>query len=170
MTHGFNMFAASLTIVVVSFLAALPWGLPPDWRFCLPQLPILATYFWMSRDDRSLSAFAVLAAGLLIDVTSGGPLGFWSLVYVTLHALTPATMKIPGGSPGRAPHFALTFLMIIGFEWALASVYYWSVADLKPFAIAAACGLLLYFFIGGALGWGGRGVQRSKNPSLVRGG
>ena len=73
----------ALSVAVLVMVAVLPWGLPPDGRFVLPLLPFIAIHYWTSRHPEKLAEWVPFAAGLTVDVLSNGPLGYWSLIYLT---------------------------------------------------------------------------------------
>jgi hypothetical protein len=146
MRRGIHIFAAVCSTFLLTVLASLPWDLPPTWRFLLPQLPFVSLYFWTAKDAPVLAPLLIFAAGLLMDVSSGGPLGFWSLAYLAGYGMCGIAWPIPGGSPGGVLHFTITAVLLIGFEWGVTSLHYLTPADLDPF-LRALIGAWLSFAV-----------------------
>ena len=93
----FGTIGAFISIAVLTLLAALPWGLPTEDRFFLPLLPVVAIHYWALRRPEVLPEWFVFLAGLLLDVFTHGPLGYWPLVYLVAYAL-----GVLGSEAGRA--------------------------------------------------------------------
>mgnify|MGYP001358435982 CR=1 FL=1 len=72
--------AAMVSVVLVTFLAALPWGLPAEFRLVLPLLPFLAIHYWTLRRIALVPDVLAFVTGLAFDFLSDGPLGFWAMM------------------------------------------------------------------------------------------
>ena len=169
MTRGFEIVAAAGTVFLVTVLAGLPWGLSPEWRFFLPQLPFIFIYLWTARDASSLPPVLILTAGLLVDVSSGGPLGFWSLIYLAGYSLTANSWPGPIAKQRRLLLFAITMSLLMLFEWAASSLYYFTLAAPDPFLRALAGSILIFPILRIAFTWFFDPQPEISNPSLARG-
>lgn len=138
--------AATGSIALVTFLAALPWGIPAEFRLTLPLLPFLAIYYWTLRRIELVPEVLVFAAGLTFDFLSDGPLGFWALIYLAGYALTlrAATSLLAGSAPGRLLLLAGSLLTLSVVEVSVSSIYFNTTADWWPPLSAAIIALLLY--------------------------
>src|SRR4029078_8205550 len=77
---------ASLPVLSVLFAVlatAVPWGLPADATFILPHLVVMMVFCWRVFPGYNLQPYVAMTLGLLTDVMSGGPLGFWALMALT---------------------------------------------------------------------------------------
>lgn len=135
----------AISVALLTLLSALPWGLPPEIRFVLPLIPIIGIHFWITRAQGLLSEWFVFACGLLLDVLTNGPLGFWSGMYLLAFVFStlagPRARQLPLG--GWAT-FVLIASVLAVTEWAVSSVYYLELADWRPLAVAAFAAVVLY--------------------------
>jgi len=135
-----------VVLVILLIIAALPWGLPFQWRFVLPMLPYAAIHYWTVNRRGWMPAGIVFAAGLIIDIVTNGPLGFWSMIYLTGHLL--AVWLSGPVSAGNAVSRWLGFVGVLaalsGLQWAAASVYFVAWLPWQPFVLAAAVTALFY--------------------------
>ena len=135
----FSTIGAFISIAVLTLLAALPWGLPTEDRFFLPLLPVVAVHYWALRRPELLPEWFVFLAGLVLDVFTHGPLGYWPLVYLMAYAL-----GVLGSEAGRASVyvrlglFAVSLFVVTVLSWGIASVYYLEMLDWVPYARGAA--------------------------------
>lgn len=128
----------SVVILALTLVAALPWGIGSDYRFLLPNLVFAIIHYFTLRHEAQVPEIVVFISGLTLDVLTGGPLGYWSLVFLSGYAI--ARTQAPSSDGGRRTRWALTFvaMLLVGFiEWSLASVYYLELADWRPIAIGA---------------------------------
>jgi len=131
-------------VVVLTLLAALPWGMGADTRFFLPLLPIVAIVHWsLVRPDLMPVGVAFLT-GLSLDVLTHGPLGFWSLMHVLGHVLAVAVRRRGAGLLVRMLLVAFVTAALTLVAWAIASVYFVSLAAWRPLVTAAGIVLLVY--------------------------
>jgi rod shape-determining protein MreD len=170
------------SVAVLTLVAALPFGWPTDIRFYMPLLPYTVIHYWAVRRPKQMPEWGVFLAGLITDVLTHGPLGFWSLMYLIGVVAVDATRDMPDwGALGRWGQFCGT-LLVLGFcQWLVASIYFVELADWKPMLLAVAIAALSYPVIGFALRplhrlWGrsenaamARSATRSDNPTLSRG-
>lgn len=151
--HGWPAVKAQISIAVLTVLAALPWGLPPQGRFVLPLIPLIAIHFWVIADQKRVPEWFVFAAGLTLDVLTNGPLGFWSLIYLLGYVLSSLT----AGSARRVrfggwPTFAAVVSLLAAAEWAVSSLYYFEAADWWPFVLAVIAAVVVYPILAGLIG------------------
>lgn len=131
------------SVAVLTVLAALPWGLPTEDRFFLPMLPVVAIHYWALRRHQALPEWSVFLAGLLLDVFTHGPLGYWPLIY--LSAYTLGVLEETAGRKSqllRLALFAASLALVAVFGWAIASLFFFEVADWRPYARGAGLAAL----------------------------
>ncbi|MEQ1576878.1 MAG: hypothetical protein ABL894_04430 [Hyphomicrobium sp.] len=139
-----SKIAAPVSVLVLVVLSALPWGVAAESRFVLPLLPVVAIHYWVLRDHAHMvPEWFVFICGLLLDVLTNGPLGFWSMMYLFAYAL--ATISIPWSHQGVLSRWLLllaALAVLSGCAWVVSSVYAVELVDWMPFAWGAlAAGL-----------------------------
>jgi rod shape-determining protein MreD len=135
----------ALTVSILAVLAVLPWGLPADARFVLPFLPVIALHDWSSRHADRLSPWVPFAAGIVVDVLTNGPLGYWPLIYLGAMMLGADAQRMPGAGPAaRWVVFLAALVGLVIAAWGVASLYHLSVSDWRPFAWALWVSALCY--------------------------
>jgi len=162
-----RMLVPALHLIIVTVLAALPWGLAADSRFLLPLLPLAVVHVWVRRRARHMTAAHAFLAGLALDVLTHGPLGYWSLIYLLGHGLSQWDGLADEDSILVSwLHFALVLASTAAAAWLVSSAYFLELLDWRPLASAAAIAAALYPFIALMLSLTGIGSQRpSGAPS-----
>lgn len=157
--RSLRAFLPFASVVLLTIAAILPWGLPVEDRFVLPLLPIVAIYYWTLDRKAWLPEWGVFLAGLMLDILSQGPLGYWALIYlVTYVAAVFASRLRLETAAARLAAFAGVIGAVTVFAWFVASLYFLQVLDWGPyvrgagFAFLAAC---LIVVVRSAFGAGG---------------
>lgn len=136
----------SVSILVAVLATAVPWGLPADATFVLPLVVVMMVFCWRAIQGAVLSPIAVMLLGLLTDVTTGGPLGYWGLMALTASSLAGRTQSVT--DKGGVGVLWLVWLPVVallaGFGWLLASLYFLRWVDWRPIAIGAAASAVLF--------------------------
>ena len=163
-----------LTIVLALVLVLIPWGIRADeWplvRYLVPLTPLALVQYWIVRRPWSVPFALVFATGLVIDIATGGPLGFWALIYLLASAVVRlAGTQLHGSLAGRFVAFAAGFVLAAAVTWIVASGYYLRAMEVEPILAATATLILAYPALA-ALLWFTREPQRRQvNVSLDRG-
>jgi rod shape-determining protein MreD len=136
------------SVAVLTLIAALPLGVPAGDRFFLPLLPVVAIHYWTLRHDAWLPEWVVFAAGLALDILTHGPLGYWAFIYLLAHLIATLSARLHVESMlGRLILLGLAIVLLTIVAWAVASVYFFDVLDVSPYAtgavLAALCALLI---------------------------
>ena len=139
-------FVPSLVLFLAVFIAAVPWALPAVAGFILPLLLIIFVFLLTIRRKRALPAVSVFAAGLLMDVLTAGPLGYWAIIFLLTHTLANyfAKRAWTGRFGKLCVAFAMTALTISLFGWILASLYFLRLIDWQPMLIGGAVAIALF--------------------------
>ena len=136
----------SLTVFIAVILASVPWGLPDDATFILPLAAIMTVFCWRAIPGAHLPAVIAVVFGLLLDVTSGGPLGYWALL--ALAAASVGTHSQPFASRSDWSPLWLVWtglaatLAVSG--WLIALLYYFRWIDWWPIGLGAAASVILF--------------------------
>lgn len=139
-------FVPSIILFLAVFVAAVPWVLPAAAGFILPLLLIIFVFLLTIQRKQALPAVSVFAAGLLMDVLTAGPLGYWAIIFLLTHTLANFYAK-RAGNPRFAKlwvAFAMTALTISLFGWILASLYFLRLIDWQPMLIGGAVAVALF--------------------------
>ena len=143
-----KVVAPLLSIIILTVIAALPWGLSSEDRFVLPLLPIVAIHYWSLRQSETIPEWFVFLAGLSLDILTHGPLGFWSLIYLLSYYLGVVSHALGlRGQSARLVLFAVSLLAITAAAWLISSIYVLEFMDWRPFATGAAYAGLGALFI-----------------------
>lgn len=144
-TPTLRLVVPSISVVLATMLAALPWGLSEQTRFLLPLLPFAAIHIWAMRRPQTIAEPLVFACGLALDVLSHGPLGFWSLVYLAGLAVTRLVPVPTGGALVSSwLHFGATLALLALLQWLLAMAFFVGSVDARPFLIGALLAFIAY--------------------------
>lgn len=126
------------SIILLTLIAALPWGLPSEDRFFLPFLPVVVIHYWGLRRPELVPEWFVFASGLCLDILTHGPLGYWALVYLAAYALGVLCQPYANnGQMARIGLFVLSLISVAFAAWAAASLYFVEFADWIAFARGA---------------------------------
>ena len=139
-------FLPALSVLFAVVATAVPWGLPADATFILPLVVVLMVFCWRAIPGTALHPAGAAGLGLLADLLSGGPLGYWALM-----GLVAATVgRKPGSlreSRDVGTHWLIWALLATGlgvFGWLLASLYYLRWIDWWPIAFGAVTSVVLF--------------------------
>jgi rod shape-determining protein MreD len=141
-----SLIVPGLTVFFTVILAAVPWGLPDDATFVLPLVAVMTVFCWRAIPGANLPAIIAVVFGLLLDVTSGGPLGFWALL--ALAAASAGTRAQPFASRSDWTPLWLVWTglaaTLAGSGWLIASLYYFRWIDWWPIALGAVASVILF--------------------------
>jgi rod shape-determining protein MreD len=142
-----------VTVAALTVVAILPWGLPTGDRFVLPLLPIVAIYYWTLDRDAWLPEWAIFLAGLLLDVLTQGPLGYWALVYLVAYIMAVICSRLRVETALRQlTLFAGAMVAVTLFAWLAASAYFIELLDIGPYARGAGAAVLVAALVALAAG------------------
>lgn len=133
-----------LTVILTMAVTVLPWRVPDFAAFGLPFLTLGAVFFWAERSPGRLPSPLVLVAGLATDLVTDGPLGYWALLFLIGLALGGVAGRLAGHDRPLSQSwlgFAVTLPGIVVLGWAIASLYYLTVLDMRLMLFATAAGI-----------------------------
>lgn len=136
----------SLVLFLAVVVAAVPWVLPSHASFILPLLLIIIVYVLTLQRRQVLPSLSVFAAGLLMDILTAGPLGYWAFIFLLTHTLAALYAK-RDSKPGFGMLwlvFGATAVVTSISGWALASLYFVRVIDWQPMLIGGAVAVALF--------------------------
>ena len=162
-----NAYLPALSVFLAVLATAVPWGLPADATFIPPMVVLTMVFCLRALPGTVFPLTLALLLGLLIDILSGGPLGFWALM-----ALIAANAGARAPSPADSQDRNWLWLVWAGvaasvavLSWLLGSLYILRVIDAWPIAFSAAVSILLFpLVLRGAL-W----IKRGRLNPIYRG-
>lgn len=136
----------AVTILCMAILASMPWGAPLPVRFALPLLTLGCIDFWVLRRPRLVPSPVVFAAGLVTDLTTSGPLGYWTLMYLLglaacIHGPRLLTERLEG--PLQMVQLIALVALVSFVGWLVTMVYFLRPMPMRPALLGGivACGL-----------------------------
>ncbi len=76
-----------LATAIVMLLAIVPIDLFRGW-LPGPEFGVIAAFFWAVYAPNLFPPIAIFSLGLVQDFASGGPTGFWALIYLAVYGFT----------------------------------------------------------------------------------
>lgn len=162
------------TVLIVTLAAAVPWGVPmeehPFARYLVSFLPFLAIHFWLDTRPSAMPPVIAFAAGLVMDVVTRGPLGFWASVFLVGQLVVALRGRRWGsGVLAGSAGFAATTSVLALVIWTIASAYHLRPLDPTPIAGMALAAICLYPLVALILGLLARERAAPLNAGLQRG-
>jgi rod shape-determining protein MreD len=158
-----NAALPALSVLFAVLATAVPWGLPGDATFILPLIVVMVIYCWRALPGTVFPPYLALLLGLLTDIMSGGPLGFWALM--ALIAATAGGRATPLADGQDQNQLWLLWAgvaaIIASFGWTLASLYFLRWIDWWPIAFGALVSIALFPVVLRGLLWIRRGKLRA---------
>ena len=165
-------FVPALSVLCAVVATAVPWGLPADATFILPLVVLMMVFCWRAIPGAALHPAGAVGLGLLADLMSGGPLGYWALM-----CLIAATVGGRTGSLTETRDVGRLWLLwsaliaaLAGFGWLLASLYYFRWIDWWPIAFGAVVSVALFPIVLFGLLWIRDGRLGRERHVIFRGG
>jgi rod shape-determining protein MreD len=157
-----NPILPALSVLLAVLATAVPWGLPADATFMLPLVVVMMVFCWRIMPDVSLPLFACMLLGLLTDVMSGGPLGFFALM--TLIAASVGGLLRFSVEPRDLWILWLIWGALITtlgiFGWLLGSLYFFRWIDWWPIFFGTLASIALFPVVLRGVVWIKRGGLR----------
>jgi rod shape-determining protein MreD len=160
-----------LSVLFAVLATAVPWGLPGDATFILPLVMVAMVFCWRSFPGVVFSSTLAMLLGLLADLMSGGPLGFFALMMLT--AATAGGYARPLAETKNYFGLWVVCALLIGvlacFGWLLASLYFVRWIDWWPIAFGALASIALFPVVLYGLLWIKRGGLEMSRSATYRG-
>jgi rod shape-determining protein MreD len=136
-----------LSIFAVTAVSVVPWRVPDFVAFGLPFLTLGAIFYWAERDRRLLPSPIVLGCGVVTDLVTDGPVGYWALLFLIGLGLGELSGRTAGGQRSISASwfgFAVSLPLIVAIGWGTASLYYLTLLDPRLVLFATAAGIAGY--------------------------
>jgi rod shape-determining protein MreD len=160
----------ALSVLLAVLASAVPWGLPVDATFILPLVVVMMIFCWRVLPGTVLPPYLAVLLGLLTDITSGGPLGFWALMCLIAASAGGRTRSLTDGRD--VSRLWLVWIgvavLVAALGWLLASLYFFHWIDWWPIAFGAFASILLFPVVLHGVLWIRRGRLLPQREALYR--
>ncbi len=160
----------ALSVLFAVLATAVPWGLPADASFTLPLVVVMMVFCWRIMPDAVLPLSACMLLGLLTDVMSGGPLGFFALMTL-LAASAGSLMRFTVEPRDLWPLWVLWSALALAlglFAWLLGSLYFLRWVDWWPILFGTLTSIALFPVVLRGLVWIKRGRLSPDHSDMFR--
>lgn len=132
-------------LALLTAAAVAPWPGAGSNLFAA-MLPAAFLHYWALRRASVIPEIAVFFSGLAVDIVSGGPAGFWTLVYVSawLTGLLGRAWADIGWKPGRWALYAVGMTAVAGVIYGLGNLLGSPVASLGELSLATVWLVAIY--------------------------
>lgn len=135
----------ALSVLLAVLSTSLPLGLPANATFILPFIMLTMVFVWRAL-RAEMPSYVAMLLGLLTDITTGGPLGYWGLM--ALLAASAGGEARPIAARQNLYVLWLVWLpcvaLLATFGWLLSSLYFFRWIDHWPFVIGASASFALF--------------------------
>jgi len=141
-----NAALPALSVLVAVLATAVPFELPTVATFILPMVVVTMVFCWRAFPGTVFPLSLGFLLGLLTDILSGGPLGFWALMAVIAANAGSAAPPLDNSLDRNRLWliWAGVAFSIGALSWLLCSLYLFRVADIRPIALGASVSILLF--------------------------
>ena len=160
----------ALSVLLAVLATAVPWGLPADASFTLPLVVVMMVFCWRIMPDAVLPLTACMLLGLLTDVMSGGPLGFFALMAL-IAASIGGLLRFTLEPRDLAPLWLIwsTLALTLGLlGWLLGSLYFFRWIDWWPILFGTLTSIMLFPIVLRGLVWIRRGRLGPDHSAMFR--
>ena len=158
----------SCLVLVAVLIAVAPLGLNSDAVLVLQIMPYMMAHLFLARGKGVVPSPVMFLAGITLDITSGGPLGYWALIY--LFGVLIAR-QLPDGlmetRVGRLGGLLVVVFALAAAQVGVASLYLLDWVEWRSVLAATLIAGAIPFVID--LMWRARGSERVLNVT-ARGG
>ncbi len=141
-----NRILPALSVLVAVLATAIPWGLPADATFIPPMVVVMMIFCWRALPGTVFPPSLALLLGLLTDLLSGGPIGFWALMaLIAAHIGGRALSLNDSQDPNRLWLVWAGVAGLVGaLSWLLGSLYLVHWLDVWPIAFGTLVSILIF--------------------------
>lgn len=108
-------------------------------------LPVLVIHYLVRRGDVAVPVVASFAAGLFADAASGGPLGYFAVLYLAAAGLATWLDDLPVTAAVTAFGLVANLAAMAALQAGLAAIYWLEPVAVGPLAAAVVAATALYF-------------------------
>ena len=134
-----------LVTLVLVFATQLPYGIP-HFSPVTPLFALMAVFYWSIYRPEKLPLPAVFAIGLVQDALGGGPMGMIALLLLAAYGVGVSQRRffLGKGFVVEWCGFAVIGSGVALAAWLVASLYFTTILDPRPFAVQGLLTSALY--------------------------
>lgn len=147
MLRNVCLFYPVLVSLLAVISASLPWGAPVSVSLALPLIALGVIFFWSIHRPGQLPSPLVFLFGLLTDLATDGPLGFWALNFLVGYAIAVYGPVWNGGRREGVAElllYATAVLAVSGLNWTLTSLFFLKTMPIRPLMIGGVVAFAAY--------------------------
>ena len=158
-----------LTLLGLIAIAHLPLGAQADTSFIIPSIISALIFIWSIYEPDNVKPWMIFTLGLVADVISSGPIGFWSLYYLSFQAIAFWFGRNPTNS-GLLLNwigYLIASVIVTFLGWLVTTLYTMQSADWHPMLVGAgvvSMGFPLIYWVSGVAR---RAPPASSNSALL---
>lgn len=143
----------AVLVLLMILLMAAPVRVPTGMAVT-PLLPAIAVYHFSLYEPERLPGWVTLLLGLFLDLLSGGPLGVWAIVFVSMRYLVDSNSRFLAGHGFAIGWlgFTLSCALALAAVWLLMSLLVFQTIDPRPALLQLVVTAALYPPLGWLLG------------------
>jgi rod shape-determining protein MreD len=137
----------AMVCTLAALAACLPWGAPMVAQQALPLVAMGVVFFWAGNQPTLLPSPVVFLLGLLIDLGTAGPLGFWALHLLLAYAIAayaPVWYAGRRDGPMAMALFCASVVLACLDGWVLSSLFALQSMPIRAFLISALLAMAAY--------------------------
>lgn len=111
-----------------------------------PDIVLASVFFWAIFGPQFLPVWAVFTLGLTQDFATGGPIGFWALIYLIAYGFSLSQRVFFFGRTVRGVWvgFVIVALVTAVVTWIVGSTYFMRWLPISPILLQAAVSILAF--------------------------
>lgn len=150
-----------LTALICVLIGAVPFSVSNGF-LVTPLFPLMAIFYWSIVRPDLMGPTPVFIIGLLQDIYTAGPPGFWALIFLAAYAFSVSQRILFTGRFALGPWlgFAMTALMAVFLAWVIASIFHGGPVAPLPFFVQFVASVTFYPLFMRIFALAGRGLAR----------
>ena len=135
-----------LSLFALIAIAHLPLGAPHSASFLIPSIIMALVFIWSVTEPDNVKPWMIFMLGVVADVISSGPIGFWALYYLSAQAIGSWFAHNPANSGLLVSwvEFLFTAFVVTLLTWVVTTVYTMQYADWSPMLLGASVVSICY--------------------------
>ena len=137
----------ALISLLAAISASLPWGAPASVSLALPLMALSVIFYWGIHRGAQLPSPVVFAIGIVTDLATDGPMGFWALNFLMGYAIAYYGPRWNGERrQGLAvlALFGVAVATVSLLSWLLTSLFFLHAMPAGPLLTGAFGALVAY--------------------------
>jgi len=143
-----------LSLLGLVAIAHLPLGAPANASFIIPSIISALIFIWSIYEPDNVKPWMIFTLGLVADVISSGPIGFWSLYYLSVQGMAFWFGRNPTNTGLLLSWigYLIATVVVTFLGWVVTTLYTMQSADWRPMLVGAgmvSIGFPLIYWVSG---------------------